>query len=100
MKGLRTQETNEFVKFFEKVQEKANAQNKVFFLDSGDCKDINFQDMTLDDISGWLIPIDKSDEFEIDFLNWSLEDKWDDFFMWAIPSVKENLLQIDFLSFA
>lgn len=56
MLGLRTQENNEFIKFFELVQAEANKLNKVFFLDFGQCEDVQFNGMEVDSLYGWLIP--------------------------------------------
>ena len=45
MLGLRTQENNKFINFFKLVQDEASKANKVFFLDFGECEDIDFMDM-------------------------------------------------------
>ena len=44
MLGLRTQETNKFILFFELVQEKAKEKESVFFLDSGDGNEFRNRD--------------------------------------------------------
>ena len=56
MQGLRTQENNEFIKFFKLVQDEVKKLNKVFFLDFGQCNDILFSGMEVDSLFGWLIP--------------------------------------------
>ncbi len=40
MKGLRTQEGEKFERFFALVQKRAQQEGKIFFLDSGDGRDI------------------------------------------------------------
>lgn len=52
MKGLRTSETEKFLKFFNKVQELANVESKVFFLDFGECKQVKYEDMEVDILFG------------------------------------------------
>lgn len=81
MKGLRTPENGKFVNFFKKVQNEAGKSNKTFFLDTGDCKDVEFEDMELDRLFGWLIPNDLESVFEKDFIGRKVGTNWDDFYM-------------------
>ena len=101
MLGLRTEDSKEFLKFFEFVQECANKRDCVFFLDFGECKDISFKDMIIDDLFGWLIPKNKVYEFNKKYLNWSIGDKddnkWDKYLVWCIPEIENNNLKINFV---
>ncbi|UHR03308.1 hypothetical protein LV469_03170 [Peptoniphilus sp. GNH] len=96
MLGLRTQENNEFIKFFESVQDEANKLNKVFFLDFGQCEDISFNGMEVDSLYGWLIPKEEVETFNKEFIDKSNLSKWDDYCAWAIPSIANGKLNIVF----
>ncbi|MDD7319030.1 MAG: hypothetical protein PUG74_10235 [Prevotellaceae bacterium] len=96
MQGLRTKENERFIKYFELVQAHANKQNAVFFMDFGQCDDIDFEDMELDCLFGWLIPSDMADNFENIDLSSKVDDKWDDFCVWVTPKVDGSKLSIVF----
>lgn len=98
MRGLRTQEKESFKRFFEKVQEAARKQNKVFFMSSGECEDISFEDMEIDSLFGWLIPSERADEFDLEFREFRETDKWTEFLLWCIPDIS-NGLSIEFRDF-
>ena len=102
MRGLRTQatESKAFLRFFELVQEAANDLESVFFLDTGDCKDIPYKDMELDDLFGWLVPRDKASSFERAFLNEMHPSEGDEFLIWCIPTIEDDgSLKIKFKNF-
>ena len=96
MRGLRTSETKEFLKFFNKVQELANVESKVFFLDFGECKQIEFEDMEVDILFGWLIPQELSDDFEKLYIINRIEEKWNEFYSLVDFKIKGNSLNIIF----
>lgn len=96
MLGLRTQENNKFIEFFKLVQDEASKVNKVFFLDFGECEDIEFKDMQVDSLFGWLIPKEMVDKFKDEFEKEKALSKWDDYCVWVIPEIKENKLNIVF----
>ena len=81
MLGLRTQENAKFIGFFKLVQEEANKQDAVFFLDCGQGKTFENNQMECEDLCGWLIPKEKVKEFEPLFVDNSDEvNKFDDFY--------------------
>jgi hypothetical protein len=96
MLGLRTQENNKFIKFFKLVQDEASKANKVFFLDFGECEDIDFMDMEVDSLFGWLIPEEIVDKFKVRFEKEKDLSGWDDYCVWVIPEIKDNKLNIVF----
>lgn len=96
MLGLRTQESEEFINFFKIVQDEAKKRNSVFFLDFGECQDIEFKNMVLEDLFGWLIPKEKVEFFEKIFLEDNIPEKWDEYCKWCIPKIKDNKLKIKF----
>ncbi len=96
MLGLRTQENNKFIKFFKLVQDEASKANKVFFLDFGECKDIDFMDMEVDSLFGWLIPKEMVDKFKEKFEKEKDLSGWDDYCVWVITEMKDNKLKILF----
>ena len=83
MLGLRTQETNKFILFFELVQEKAKEKETVFFLDSGDGKEFETEAMEGENLQGWLVPLSKVDEFEKRWKDYKEDDEYVDFYCWA-----------------
>ena len=90
MRGLRTQETNKFKKFFSIVQDAAVKKDCVFFLDSGDGRDFETDSLEGEDLMGWLIPKDKADDFEKEWETGDVSDDWSDFFTWAIWEDADN----------
>ncbi|MDD2213470.1 MAG: hypothetical protein PHR21_02870 [Oscillospiraceae bacterium] len=99
MQGLRTKENPKFLNFFEQVQKEAAAIGCVFFLDFGECKDIPFENMEIDDISGWLIPNSQSSHFEALFSNDRDLGEFEKFYTWCIPSIENGTLRIEFRNF-
>lgn len=96
MQGLRTQETNKFVKFFAIVQDAAEQKDCVFFLHAGDGRDFETETLEGEDLMGWLIPKEKVPDFEKEWNKDDVSDDWSDFFVWAIwenadnPEIKFN----------
>ena len=80
MRGLRTQESAKFVAFFEIVQNLASKHRKVFFLDSGLGREVAGAEYEGENMQGWLISMEKADEFEKQFLAFKNGEEWDDFF--------------------
>ena len=95
MKGLRTQENNNFIKFFEVVQSEAEKIGKVFFLDCEEGHDGSVNGMEVCNLSGWLIPADKAHEFELLWKREKEDDNWSDFFVF-VSWKDENGLKIVF----
>ena len=83
MRGLRTQEGNEFEKFFQLVQNEADKQGAVFFLECGEGNDFNADGIEGEDLRGWLIPEGQADKFERDWANGEPGDEWEDNIAWA-----------------
>lgn len=96
MLGLRTQESNEFIKFFKLVQDEAKKLNKVFFLDFGQCDDIPFNGMEVDSLFGWLIPNEDVEKFNAEFIKETSLSKWDEYSSWVIPNIEGDKLNIVF----
>ena len=96
MKGLRTTETKKFLNYFKKVQELSNVESKVFFLDFGECKQIEFKDMEVDVLFGWLIPQGLSDDFEKKYIQNRIEEKWNEYYKIVDFKIKDNSLNIIF----
>ena len=102
MRGLKTQEGSKFNRFFQLVQDEAQKKNAVFFLLSGEGRDIVLPNLEGEDLSGWLIPADRADEFEKD---WQISDssehlkKWDDYFLWAEWKEQNGVISIQFKSY-
>ena len=96
MQGLRKQESDKFQNFFSLIQSEAKRQGAIFFADAGDGNDFQTSTMEGEDMMGWLIPIDKADEFEPMWRTSEVGDDWNDFFRWAIWSKTGNTIQINF----
>lgn len=86
---------NKFDKYWALVQGTAARQGRVFFMDSGEGREHETEDMKMEDISGWLIPIELSDEFKSIWIkegntHSNLPDKFDDTFRFALWSVDDS----------
>lgn len=84
MKGLRTQETDKFKRFFSIVQDAAKKKNSVFFLDAGDGNDFKTDTLEGENLMGWLIPEDKLTDFEKEWNKGDVSDDWSQYYLWAI----------------
>ena len=96
MKGLRTQETEKFNRFFSLIQEEAGKKNSVFFADAGDGNDFETPTMEGENMMGWLIPSEQAKEFEQIWKTSDVDDSWTDFFVWAIWSKSNDTIKIKF----
>ena len=98
MKGLRTQESDSFQRYFAIVESEAEKLDSVFFLDAGDGNDFKTETMEGEELMGWLVPNDKVAEFEPLWLNDKVDDSWIDFFCWAIWELAEGTVRVHFES--
>lgn len=64
MRGLKTQESHKFNRFWELIQSAARKRDCVFFGYAGEGRDFETEDMEGEDFSGWLVPIQNADTFE------------------------------------
>lgn len=83
MLGLKTQENEKFRNFWKKVQLEASKQQSIFFLNCGEGKNFETDTMEGEDLSGWLIPKDKANLFEKEWLKNKVSDKWVDNMFWV-----------------
>jgi len=90
MLGLRTNESDKFVKYFEIVQTTAQQQGCVYYLDAGDGRDFENEVYECEDLMGWLIPMDSVTDFEKEWNSDDVSDEWSEFYMWAIWSTPES----------
>lgn len=96
MKGLRTQESEKFNRFWNIVQEKAEKQGMIFFADHGEGNDFETDEMEGEDFCGWLIPFEKEKEFEKDWKDSKVSDDWTDNIVWLEWSEENGNIKIDF----
>ena len=99
MRGLRTQETEKFERFFLLVQNEAKERNAVFFLDSGEGNDFETETLEGEDLCGWLIPEEQAEAFEEAWENDEALDDWSEFIFFAFWEGEKNHLKISFRSF-
>ncbi len=71
MRGFGTCRNSNEASFFRLVQEFAEKNDAVFFVDSGEGKCVDEPDFFATDLSGWIIPTEKADAFEA---LWPLDD--------------------------
>lgn len=90
MLGLRTNESEKFIKYFELVQDAARLKNCVYYLDAGDGRDFENDLYEGEDLMGWLIPMDVVPQFEQEWNNGDVSDEWSRFYTWAIWSTPDN----------
>lgn len=90
MLGLRTNESDKFIRFFEIVQVAAQKQGCVYYLDAGDGRDFENDEYEGEDLMGWLIPLEEVHKFEKEWNRGDVSDEWSRFYMWAVWSVPDN----------
>ena len=95
MQGLRTQENSKFIEFFKMVQKRANETGYVYFLDTGEGHELITDELDCEDLSGWLIPQSRVEEFEKDFNDGDTNDWWD-FYAFADWEKKGGKITIKF----
>lgn len=102
MRGLKTQESGLFNRYFQLIQDKAEKQGSVFFAFAGEGRDFELPDMEGEDLTGWLIPKNKVEVFEPE---WSKEnslaalEEWEEYFVWAEWSIHNGRVSISFESY-
>lgn len=96
MVGLRTQESVKFNRFFELIQAEAKKRNAVFFADAGDGNEFETETMEGENMMGWLVPNDKTKEFEPIWKSSDVDDEWIEFFRWAVWSETDGKIKIKF----
>lgn len=100
MLGLRTQEGERFERFFKLVQEEAERQGCVFFMDAGDGRDFETATMEGEDLTGFLIPAFQADAFNSRFqadLGFPHNaPEWADFFRFATWKQDGDKITIQF----
>lgn len=97
MQGLRTQENNNFLNYFELVQNKAKELGKVFFVDSGEGDTKKFDKYECESLSGWLIDCDDVEEFQRSYLaNSGTPQKFDSCYCFADWKPDNNWFRIEF----
>jgi len=99
MRELRTQENKEFERFFEVVRKEAEKEGSVFFVESGEGREIITDDMDGEDLSGWLIPRNEADEFEKEWKKNDVTGKWNKFFRFAIWNEGNGKISISFKNY-
>ena len=95
VQGLRTQENCDFLIFFKQVQSEARKMGKVFFLDCEEGCDGNVDGIETCNLSGWLIPIALSKDFEAVWTKNREDDEWADYFCF-VRWKNEKGLKIEF----
>jgi len=97
MIGLRTEENNKFLKYWNIIQKKAREQNKTFFLDCGEGNMFEDHEIECEDLSGWLIPDDKLTKFQKIFLSDSaITDEWEDYIVFVAWNMQDGEIFVDF----
>lgn len=96
MLGLKTQESYKFLNFMEIVQQKAKDFDSIFFLDAGDGNDFIFNDIEGENLTGWLIPNTKINEFRTVWELDNVDDKWVEFFCFVIWKQENSKLTVSF----
>ena len=98
VKGLKSKESEKFNRYFALIQKAASELNSVFYAHAGDGNDFETDELEGEEVMGWLIPADKSEEFEpIWAENESLLDEdWTEYFVWAVWEIVDGKLIISF----
>lgn len=85
--------------FWKLVQDTAESKGCAFFLDCGEGREFETDDMEGEDLSGWLIPKEDEKSFSEEFRNDAVSDKWDDFIVFAIWKKEGGNIKIDFKTY-
>ena len=99
MRGLKTQEGNNFISFFKLVQKEARKRHSVFFLECGEGNDFSADNIEGEDLRGWLIPEEQADLFERIWLKGNPGEEWENNIAWALWSGKPNDPMIEIKQF-
>ncbi len=101
MRGLKTPESDKFCRFHELVESEAEKKGGVFFGFSGEGRAFVTPEMEGEDLSGWLVPNDKADEFESLWKREPVEkvDAWSEFFVFVIWHLKGDKVSVEFKTF-
>ena len=104
--GLRTKhdlEKKKFVKYFEFVQQEASKKGYVFFLDSQDSFDVEYDGMIVFDMYGWYIRKDSKDceEFIRIFENFEEKNQsyWSKYCLFCEYEIKDGKLSVRFVDY-
>lgn len=96
MRGLRTQESNEFQNFFSIVQAEALKHGSVFFADAGDGREFFDNGIEGEDLMGWLVPHSRTETFEPMWAADNVDDSWSELYVWAVWSKENGTIAIHF----
>lgn len=99
MVGLRTQETEKFKNYFALVQEEAQSQSCVFFLDCGEGREFETEQLCGEDLSGWLIPLEQAYEFDTQFKSNTITELWSKYICFATWSKVEGRICVNFQNY-
>lgn len=79
-----------FDKYWALVQETAVKRGEVFFMDTGEGRENVTDDMEMENISGWLVPVELEEEFAKEWGN-NIRDEWDvPFYRFAEWSISDS----------
>lgn len=91
-----------FSSFFELVQRKAAETGEIFYGFCGEGNEFYLETMEGEELSGWLIPMEKSEFFEKEWRqSKSLDDleQWMDYYTWVLWKNHEGRIEIEFKQF-
>ena len=86
------------INFFNLLQYSAKEHNAQFFIDTSEGHDLETPDLYCEDMSGWLIPLDKAEEFfaDVQMGDENSLDKWQQFFVFARWLESDEGIKIEF----
>lgn len=96
MRGLRTQESEKFNRFWQLVQDTAAKKGCVFFGENGEGKDFETDTMEGENFCGWLIPERNTAAFESEWERNSVSEQWVDYMAWANWNISGEDVTITF----
>ena len=85
-------------RFLDLVCSCASEKGKCFILDSGEGRDVYFDGMYCEDLSGWLIEQDQIDDFNAAPPQDRYVGMFGDCYVFALWSIEEGKMTIDFKS--
>lgn len=92
----KQEKEDKFDKFWDIVQNTAEQQGKKFFMECGEGREFFLEDMEGEDLRGWLVPLEQIGEFEPEWTENRVSDKWLENIFWAEWKNTDGIITVEF----
>lgn len=98
--GESKKQEEKFDRFWELIQKQAKAEKAQFFMDCGEGREFETDDMEGEDISGWLIPKEQVAKFQKEWETKSVDhDIWSDYIRFAEWRLQGKEVTVEFVEY-